>query len=84
MRPQWRSNGDEERIRKMKRRTKRKVKNAVLRAVTVWAGTTWVLAVLGADSAPEWAMVALWLSTAWLTYFGWCNGWFGGADDADR
>lgn len=68
----------------MKRKTKRKLKNAFLRTATVVAGTVWVLAILGADSNPAWAVTAVYITTAWLTYFGWCNGWFGGGEDENR
>lgn len=61
----------------MKRKMK-KIKNLFLKGVTICAGAMWVLAVLGADSNPDAALIILCASSAWLGYYGWCNGWFGG------
>ena len=52
------------------------MKNAFLKGFTAVMGVIWALSILGADSNPELAIVTLLISTAWLTYFGWCNGWF--------
>jgi hypothetical protein len=54
----------------------KKVKNAILKGFTAIAATVWVLAILCADSNPPAALAILYASTAWLAYFGWCNGWF--------
>ena len=54
---------------------KRKIKNTFLKGFTVLMGVMWWLAVLGADSNPVLAVKMLLGATAWLTYFGWCNGW---------
>ena len=61
----------------------KKVKNAFLKAVTAFAWVMWTLAVLGADSNPTTAVIILFASSAWICYFGWCNGWFGGDVNAD-
>ena len=54
---------------------KRKIKNTFLKGFTAVMGVIWWLAVLSADSAPFLAVKMLFVSTAWLVYFGWCNGW---------
>ena len=67
----------------MKRKTRKKIKNTFLISFTALAGLVWALSILCADSSPTVAIVMLYVSTIWLVYFGWCNGWFhfGGADD---
>ena len=55
---------------------RRKLKNAFLKGFTACMGIIWALSILGADSNPELAIILVYISTAWLTYFGWCNGWF--------
>ena len=59
----------------MKRKMK-KLKNMFLKGVTIYAGAMWVLSIFGADSNPKAALIILYITTAWLAYFGWCNGWF--------
>lgn len=66
----------------MKRKT-RKIKNAFLKALTAFAWVMLVLAILGADSNPTAAGIIICVSSAWVSYFGWCNGWFGGDVNAD-
>ena len=61
----------------------KKVKNAFLKAVTACAWVMLVLSILGADSNPTTAVITLFASSAWISYFGWCNGWFGGDVNAD-
>lgn len=63
----------------------KKIKNLFLKGVTIYAGAMWILAILGADSNPTAALIILYITTAWLCWFGWCNGWFdfGGVTDAD-
>ena len=60
----------------------KQLKNMFLKGLTGLAWVMWCVAILGADSNPKAAMTILIASTAWLTYFGWCNGWFGGGNDA--
>lgn len=64
---------------------RKKIKNTFLKGFTAVMCIIWALSILGADSNPDLAIVTLTISTAWLTYFGWCNGWvnFGGVKDAD-
>jgi hypothetical protein len=65
----------------MKRKTRRKIKNVFLKSFTLLAGVAWALSILCADGSPTVAIVTLFVSTIWLVWFGYCNGWFGGADD---
>lgn len=68
----------------MKRKTKRKLKNAFLKGFTGCMAVIWGLSILCADIAPlAVTLTALYGSTAWLVYFFWCNRWFGGATDDD-
>lgn len=59
---------------------RRKFKNAFLKGFTAVMGIIWALSILGADSNPELAIVTLLISTAWLAWFGYCNGWFVGGE----
>lgn len=54
----------------------RKIKNRFLKGFTALMGIIWALSILGADSNPTLAIIMVYISTAWLAYFGWCNGWF--------
>lgn len=69
----------------MKRKTRKKLKNAFLKGFTACAAVMWILAILCADSNPTAAMIILYITTAWLCWFGYCNGWFEwrGENDAD-
>lgn len=52
------------------------MKNTILKSITAVMSTIWVLSILLIDSVSNVPLVMFWLSTAWLAYFGWCNGWF--------
>ena len=57
-------------------RKSKKVKNFILKTVTWFMGTVWILSALSIDS-PTWTpTITLIISGAWLALFGLANGWF--------
>ena len=52
------------------------MKNEILKAVTIVAAIVWLVSLTMLD-APSLKPFAIFMTaTAWLAYFGWCNGWF--------
>lgn len=57
------------------------MKNKVIKTITAVMAVVWLVSVSMADSASYKPMITLAISTAWLVYFFWCNGWFVGVND---
>lgn len=57
------------------------MKNIILKSITAVMAAIWILSILLIDSVSNVPLVLFGLSTAWLAYFGWCNGWFDGVTE---
>lgn len=52
------------------------MKNKIIKTITAIAGAVWFLSLLTVDCVSLVPFAVFMLSTAWLAYVGWCNGWF--------
>lgn len=57
------------------------MKNIILKSITAVMAAIWILSILLIDSVSNVPFMLFGLSTAWLAYFGWCNGWFDGVTE---